>query len=73
MAAQTETVSDVRNNLVIICAPDDQEVEFDRLFQLWIDRKIDFSELMKNYPDYDEAMPKKFWNWISKFLHPKKD
>lgn len=72
MVIQTTDRSDLRKNLVIVCAPDDQEVEFNKQFLRWIDRQIDFSELMRNYPDYDEAMPKKIFNWISKFIHPKK-
>ena len=42
-----------------ICEEDPQEVVFDSMIRLWIERKIPYSELIRYYPDYDDSMPKR--------------
>lgn len=43
----------------VVCEEDPQEVVFNNMIQLWIERKISFKELIKFYPDYDDSIPKK--------------
>lgn len=68
MTMQTKIDHYVDNKKMILCYLDKQEVEFDHQFELWINRKIDYSELMKKFPDYEMAMPSKVIKWISRML-----
>jgi hypothetical protein len=52
----------------IICEEDEQEAKFDELVKLWIEDKIEFSQLMDNYPDFNASMIEKIIKKINKLI-----
>ncbi len=61
-----ETTHQNKSTLAIACNQDEQELLFDNMVKLWVDNKINYSMLIRNYPDFNSSMIRKIINLFNK-------
>jgi hypothetical protein len=54
--------------IAALCEEDSQEKYFDVMVNEWVNDKISYAFLIKNYPDYEASMFRRFLNFITTLL-----